>query len=107
MLLLGQSDAFPGEKQCFAPRKALLGQKIRIFGASEKSVLKVGFSSVMFDSWSNAYYHSKYRMSRIFSPFSFQHIHVTFFFYIFAKGQVNQRQYNLNSYGFIAKIALI
>lgn len=43
----------------------------------------------------------------IFSPFSFQQIHVTFFFYIFAKGLVNQKQYNLNSFRFIAKITLV
>ena len=43
MLLSGQSNAFFGEKQCFAPRKALLFQNSLFFGATDKSVLKVGF----------------------------------------------------------------
>ncbi len=42
-LLFGQSNAFRGEKQCFAPEKALLGAEIRFFGGKMKSVLKVGF----------------------------------------------------------------
>ena len=42
-LLLEQSNAFSGEKQCFAPRKAMLGRKAYKIRASGKSVLKVGF----------------------------------------------------------------
>ncbi len=45
MLIMERSIAFSGEKQCFAPRKAMLWQNLRVFGASRKSVPKVGFLS--------------------------------------------------------------
>ena len=43
MLRSRQSNAFRGEKQCFAPRKAMLGQKSLHFGHFGKSVLNVAF----------------------------------------------------------------
>ena len=43
MLLMWKSNAFRGEKQCFAPEKAMLGNNPRFFGALLKSVPKVGF----------------------------------------------------------------
>ena len=43
MLLKEESNAFSGEKQCFAPQKAVLGRNLRIFGPSWESVPKVGF----------------------------------------------------------------
>ena len=45
MLLFERSNAFSGEKQCFAPRKAMLGWKAYKITGFEKSVLKVGFTS--------------------------------------------------------------
>ncbi len=50
MLLKQRSNAFSGEKQCFAPRKALLDQNMRIFEALRKSVLKVGFHPNLYNS---------------------------------------------------------
>ena len=38
-----KSNAFSGEKQCFAPRKAMLGRNAYKIRGLEKSVQKVGF----------------------------------------------------------------